>query len=67
VWVGIVENHLAGSYVLPLPLSFEYFMFLNEVLPELVEEIPLAIGRKTWYLHHWCTALLRSKRRSGNS
>jgi hypothetical protein len=43
-WVGIVENHLVGPYVLSRCLNVEsYFQFLNEVLSELVKEIPLAI------------------------
>jgi hypothetical protein len=52
VWVGIIENHLIGPYVLPRRLTVDgYLQFLNEVLPELLEEGPLAIRREMWYLH----------------
>jgi hypothetical protein len=44
MWVEIVENHLAGLYVLPRRLNVDgYLQFLHEVLPELLEEIPIAI------------------------
>jgi hypothetical protein len=46
VLVGTVENHLVGPYVLPRRLNVDSYLFLNEVLSELVEEIPLAIRRK---------------------
>jgi hypothetical protein len=56
VWVRIVENHLVGLYVLSHRLNVgNYLQFLNEVLPELVQEIPLAIRRKMRYHHDWCT------------
>jgi hypothetical protein len=62
VWVAIVENHLVGCRVLPCRLNGGgYLPFLNEVLPELLKEIPLAIRRQMW-----CTASLCSKRSSGN-
>jgi hypothetical protein len=52
VWVGIVENHLLRSHVLPRRLNVNgHLQFLNEVLPELVEEILLAIRQKMWYLY----------------
>jgi hypothetical protein len=44
VWVDIVEIHLVGPYVLPRRLNgVGYLQFLNDVLPELLEQIPLAI------------------------
>jgi hypothetical protein len=52
VWVGIIENHRICPYVLPRRLNVDgYLQFLNEIFPELVKEIPLAIRRKMWYLH----------------
>jgi hypothetical protein len=52
VWVGIIENHLIRPYVLPRRLNGDgYLQFLNEVLPELLEEVSLAIQRDLWYLH----------------
>jgi hypothetical protein len=57
VWVRIVENHLVGPYVLPHRLNVGgYLQFLNEVLPKLAQELPLAIRRKMRYHHDWCTA-----------
>jgi hypothetical protein len=35
--------------------------FLNEVLPELVKEIPLTIRRKIWYLHDGALKMPLSK------
>jgi hypothetical protein len=40
VWVGIIENHLVGPYVL-----------LRHLNGELLEKIPLAIRREIWHLH----------------
>jgi hypothetical protein len=52
VWVGIIENHLIGPYVLPRRLNGDgYLQLLNEVLPELLEEVSLVIQRDLWYLH----------------
>jgi hypothetical protein len=41
LWVGIIENHLVGPYVLLRHLNGEL----------LLEEIPLAIRREIWQLH----------------
>jgi hypothetical protein len=44
VWVGIIENHLTGAYILRHPFNEDgYLQFLNEVLPELLENISLVI------------------------
>jgi hypothetical protein len=48
----IVGNHFVGPYVLTYRLNVDgYLRLLNEVLPDLIEEIPLAIQQKIWYLH----------------
>jgi hypothetical protein len=47
VWVGIIENHLTGAYILRHPFNEDgYLQFLNEVLPELLEKISLVIRRQ---------------------
>jgi hypothetical protein len=47
VWVGIIENHLIGPYVLPRRLTVDgYLQFLNEVLPELLEGVLWQLGEK---------------------
>lgn len=59
VLTTIVRVSLIGSYVLPLRLSAQiYWVFLEEMLPELLEDIPLALRRNTWFQHdgfacHW--------------
>jgi hypothetical protein len=52
VWAGIVHNHLIGPYILPSPLNGHvYRIFLDEVLPVLLEDVPLAIRRRMWFQH----------------
>lgn len=52
VWAGIVGNHLVGPYLMPTPLNgHSYMMFLQEGLPQLLENIPLDIRRGMWYQH----------------
>lgn len=52
VWAGIIDNYLIGPYVLPDRLDGRiYGIFLREVLPELLENIPLATRRGMWFQH----------------
>ena len=52
VWVGICGDHLIGPYLMPSPLNgARYVTFLRDVLPELLEEMPLGIRRRMWFQH----------------
>lgn len=57
LWAGILNNNLIGPFELPTRLNGEsYLHFLREVLPELLEDIPLDIRRKMWFMHDGCPA-----------
>ena len=52
VWAGIVHNQLIGSYILPERLTGNvYKIFLEEVLPGLLDNVPLGIRRRLWFQH----------------
>lgn len=52
VWAGIIGNHLVGPYILPNRLdSRTYLVFLRDILPELLEAIPLNVRDEMWYQH----------------
>ncbi|GFX02091.1 DUF4817 domain-containing protein [Trichonephila clavipes] len=50
VWAGIVGDSLLGPYTLPPRLdSHKYLVFLQEVLPELLTDVPAPIRRRMWF------------------
>jgi hypothetical protein len=50
VWADIIGNCVAGPYLLPNRLSFPaYCVFLQEVLPVLLKDVPLAVRRYMWF------------------
>ena len=52
VWAGIVGNNLIGPYLLPYRLTGRvYTIFLRDVLPELLEDVPLETRRLMWFQH----------------
>ena len=52
VWCGIVGDHLIGPYILPPRLCGPmYRVFLRDVLPELLENVPLDTRRNMWFQH----------------
>lgn len=52
VWAGIIGNNLIGPYLLPSPLTgHAYTIFLREVLPGLLEDVPLETRRRMWFQH----------------
>lgn len=52
VWAGIVGDCLIGPVELPARLGgLQYLEFLREVLPQLLEDVPLNIRRIMWYMH----------------
>lgn len=52
VWIGIVGDFLIGPYFLPPRLNGDqYRRFLEDVLPELLEDVPLRERRRLWLMH----------------
>ncbi|GBM94737.1 hypothetical protein AVEN_45887-1 [Araneus ventricosus] len=60
VWAGILGDRLLGPYLLPERLSGQsHLVFLNEVLTEFLDDIPLAAIQGLWFQHdgapeHFC-------------
>ncbi|GFY74059.1 uncharacterized protein TNIN_11141 [Trichonephila inaurata madagascariensis] len=65
VWAGILGDRLFGPYVLSERLSgLSYLVFLNEVLTEFLDDIPLAAIQGLWFqydgtLAHLCAPSLK--------
>lgn len=52
VWAGIVGDHLIGPHILPQRLTGAlYLHFLQEDLPQLLEDIPIAERLRMWFMH----------------
>lgn len=52
VWGGIVANCLIGPVFLPPRLDSEtYHRFLTRTLPPLLEDIPIGVRRRMWFMH----------------
>ncbi|GFS78149.1 uncharacterized protein TNCV_1107611 [Trichonephila clavipes] len=52
VWTGIIHNHLIGPYLLPRRLDGRtYLVFLQEVLPVLLQSVPDNIKARMWFQH----------------
>jgi len=50
VWVGILGDNLIGPYLLPQNLNGHiYLTFLQETLPDLLEDVPIALRRRMWF------------------
>ncbi|KMQ84443.1 transposable element tc3 transposase [Lasius niger] len=50
IWMGIIGDHLIGPNMLPTRLNgLIYVRFLEEVLPGLLEEVPLALRQVMWF------------------
>lgn len=50
VWAGIVDDYLIGPYLLPERLTGPiYRRFLEEVLPELLENVPINVRQQMWF------------------
>lgn len=50
VWARIIDNTLIGPKVLPPRLNSQnYLEFLREVMPEILEEVPLAVRNHFFY------------------
>jgi hypothetical protein len=52
VWCGIVHDLLIGPYVLPARLTGPVHRdFLEQSLPELLEDVLLHVRRRMWFMH----------------
>lgn len=52
VWGGIIGNVLLGPVFLPPRLNgATYHRFLAYELPQLLEDIPIALRRRMWFMH----------------
>lgn len=52
MWAGIICDRLIGPYLLPPRLTGPiYLNFLEEILPELLEDVPLDIRQQMWLQH----------------
>lgn len=52
MWAGIIGNILIGPFVLDERLNGEgYLQILQEHLNGLMEDVPLDIRRRMWYMH----------------
>lgn len=52
VWAGIIDNYLIGPFRLPRRLTGElYRHFLENELNTLLEDVPLDIIRRMYYMH----------------
>jgi len=53
----IVQAFMTGPYLLPQRLNVQiYWVFREEKLPEMLEEIPLALSRNKWFQHDGAVA-----------
>ena len=52
-WGGILGDYLLGPVIIPDRLNgVSYLEFLQNTLPLLMEEIPVAIRREMWFQHY---------------
>ena len=52
VWAGIVGDYLVGPYVIPQRINGQtYNNFVENVLSELLEGVPLHVRPKTYFMH----------------
>ena len=60
MWAGIIGNCLLGSVLLPQCLNrATYLAFLQNLLPPLLENVPLAIRQTMWLQHDWAPTHFR--------
>ncbi|GFW55437.1 DUF4817 domain-containing protein [Trichonephila clavipes] len=65
VWAGIIRDHLIGPYLLPRhPDGGKYLVFLQEVLPVLLQSVPANITARMWFQHNGAPAHLSADVRS---
>lgn len=49
VWIGVISNNLCGPHFLPPRLNANLFHdFLENILPEVIEDVPLNLREECW-------------------
>lgn len=57
IWAGLLNNRIVGPYILPNRLnSPTYLVFVRDILPELLQKVPLADRMDMWFQHDGCPA-----------
>ncbi|GBO36635.1 hypothetical protein AVEN_82568-1 [Araneus ventricosus] len=58
IWAGILGDYVVGPYILPDRLtSATYRIFLQQVLPSLLQAVPLMVSPPNmWFMHGGTTA-----------
>ncbi|KRT85862.1 hypothetical protein AMK59_1817 [Oryctes borbonicus] len=52
VWAGIIDKTLLGPFIFPSELNGEsYLQFLQSMMPEFIEDIPLQVRKQMWFMH----------------
>ena len=52
VWAGIIGDHIIGPYLLPISLTGPiYLTFIRDVLPNLLDVVPLQVQQVMWLQH----------------
>ena len=52
VWIGIIDRYLIGPVIMPNRLNGDnYLDFLQNTLPDLLEDLPLQLRREHWFMH----------------
>ena len=50
IWARVIQYHPVRPYLLPRRLEGDaYLVFLQEVLPELLNHVPASIRRRMWF------------------
>lgn len=56
VWAGIIDTFIIGHVILPPRLNGEnYLAHLQNVLPDLLDPLPLEVRRGMWFMHDGAT------------
>jgi hypothetical protein len=52
IWAGFIRDIVMGPYLLPERLTAQWYHdFLETVLLELLQDVPLAMRQRLWFLH----------------
>lgn len=52
VWAGIIGDHLIGPYFFEGALTGQFYAnFLEHELPQLLENVPLNVRQRMWFMH----------------
>jgi hypothetical protein len=58
VWCGVLHDRLIGPFIFPGRLTGEvYLHFLQDELPQLLEDVPVATRRRMYFQHYFAPPL----------